>query len=55
MAEVQDLCGYDLEFLDLLMESKVNLELVGDIRRAILATNEREAKHKPFMYVKVWK
>lgn len=53
--EVQDLCGYDLEILDLLMESKVNLEMVGDIRQAILATNEREAKHKPFMYMKVWK
>jgi DNA helicase-2/ATP-dependent DNA helicase PcrA len=53
--EVQDLCGYDLEILDLLMESKVNLEMVGDIRQAILATNGREAKHKPFMYMKVWK
>jgi DNA helicase-2/ATP-dependent DNA helicase PcrA len=52
--EVQDLCGYDLEILDLLMESKVNLEMVGDIRQAILATNGREAKHKPFMYMNVW-
>jgi DNA helicase II / ATP-dependent DNA helicase PcrA len=52
--EVQDLCGYDLEILDLLMESEVRLEMVGDIRQAILATNEREAKHKPFMYMRIW-
>lgn len=53
--EVQDLCGYDLEILDLLMASTVTLEMVGDIRQAILATNQREAKHKPFMYMKIWK
>ncbi|MDV3125941.1 ATP-dependent helicase [Mycobacterium sp. 21AC1] len=53
--EVQDLCGYDLEILDLLMASKVKLEMVGDVRQAILATNGREAKHKPFMYMQIWK
>lgn len=52
--EVQDLCGYDLEILDLLMRSPIDLEMVGDIRQAILATNERERKNKPYMYMKIW-
>ena len=52
--EVQDLCGYDLEILDLLMGSTMVLEMVGDIRQAVLATNERETKHKKFMYMKIW-
>ena len=52
--EVQDLCGYDLEVLNLLMQSKTPIELVGDIRQAILATNQREAKNKKYMYMGVW-
>ena len=52
--EVQDLCGYDLEVLRLLMSSSVRLEMVGDIRQAILATNERERKNKPYMYMQIW-
>lgn len=53
--EVQDLCGYDLEILKLLIQSQVPLEMVGDIRQAILATNEREAKNKQFMFINIWK
>jgi DNA helicase-2/ATP-dependent DNA helicase PcrA len=52
--EVQDLCGYDLEVLNLLMQSKIPIEMVGDIRQAILATNQREAKNKKYMYMGVW-
>lgn len=52
--EVQDLCGYDLEVLKLLMQSKIPVEMVGDIRQAILATNQREAKNKKFMYMGIW-
>lgn len=52
--EVQDLCGYDLEVLTLLMRSAIPIEMVGDIRQAILATNERERKHKKFMYMNIW-
>ena len=52
--EVQDLCGYDLEILSRLMDSRIQLEMVGDIRQAILATNERESKNKPFMYMGIW-
>ena len=52
--EVQDLCGYDLEVLRALMLSKIPIEMVGDIRQAILATNQREAKNKKFMYMGIW-
>jgi DNA helicase-2/ATP-dependent DNA helicase PcrA len=37
--EVQDLVGYDLDVLDLLMKSKIQLMLVGDPRQHTLATN----------------
>lgn len=37
--EVQDLVGYDLDVLDLLMHSRVSLTLVGDPRQHTLATN----------------
>jgi len=37
--EVQDLCGWDLEIVLLLMSSKIPLEMVGDVRQAILVTN----------------
>jgi hypothetical protein len=52
--EVQDLCGYDLEILSLLMRSRLPIEMVGDVRQAILATNKREPKNKHFMYMKIW-
>ncbi|KJR10092.1 hypothetical protein UG54_02185 [Gordonia sihwensis] len=53
--EVQDLCGYDLEILKLLMASSIPVEMVGDVRQAILATNERERKNKQFMYMGIWR
>lgn len=52
--EVQDLCGYDLDVLELLMLSKIPVEMVGDIRQAILATNQRERKNKKYMYMGIW-
>lgn len=52
--EVQDLCGYDLEILKLLMDSGIPLEMVGDVRQAVLATNEREQKNKKYMYLGIW-
>jgi DNA helicase II / ATP-dependent DNA helicase PcrA len=52
--EVQDLCGYDLEILSRLMDSSIPLEMVGDIRQAILATNERENKNRKFIYMGIW-
>lgn len=52
--EVQDLCGWDLEILRLLMDAGIAVEMVGDVRQAILATNAREQKNKQFMYMKIW-
>lgn len=52
--EVQDLCGWDLEILRLLMASSVPLEMVGDVRQAILLTNGREPKNKKYQYMKIW-
>lgn len=52
--EVQDLSGYDLEVLRLLMGSGIRLEMVGDIRQAILSTNSREQKNKKYQYMRIW-
>jgi hypothetical protein len=46
--EVQDLNGYDLEVLELLLDAPVDLALVGDVRQALLATNPREPKNKQY-------
>jgi superfamily I DNA/RNA helicase len=37
--EVQDLAGYDLEVLDLLLKSSIAMTMVGDPRQATFATN----------------
>lgn len=54
--EVQDLNGYDLEVLALLMDSPVTVSMVGDVRQALVLTNPREPKNKPFkgIAVKRW-
>lgn len=51
--EVQDLCGWDLELLRLMMSSPIILNMVGDVRQALLATNPQEAKNKRFMYSRI--
>lgn len=38
--EVQDLVGYDLDFLDLLFASRIVITVVGDPRQYMLATNQ---------------
>lgn len=45
--EVQDLAGYDLEFLKLLFNSKINMMLVGDPRQGTYSTSN-VAKNKKF-------
>lgn len=45
--EVQDLAGYDLEFLKLLLSSDLNVCLVGDPRQATYSTND-SAKNKQY-------
>jgi DNA helicase II / ATP-dependent DNA helicase PcrA len=46
--EVQDLNGWDLEVLELLLKSKIRMHLVGDVRQALLLTNERDPKNKQY-------
>lgn len=48
--EVQDLSGYDWDILDVLLDSKLDLWMVGDVRQAVLATNARSKKNKAYAY-----
>jgi hypothetical protein len=44
--EFQDLAGYDLDFLDLLFDSKIEIMIVGDPRQDTYATSQnRKNKH----------
>lgn len=52
--EVQDLSEYDLEVLAMLMDSVIPVDMVGDVRQAVLATNARGRKNKSFMYMGIW-
>ncbi|MFC8639840.1 UvrD-helicase domain-containing protein [[Kitasatospora] papulosa] len=45
--EIQDMAGYDLELLDLLMKSQIAVTVVGDPRQATFVTNNA-AKNKQF-------
>lgn len=48
-----DLCGWDLEILRILMDSPIDLVMVGDVRQALLVTNERETKHRKYKYSRI--
>lgn len=50
--EVQDLAGYDLEFLKLLFASKIDTLLVGDPRQGTYSTNNA-SKNKKFQKSKI--
>ncbi|MDO8660034.1 MAG: UvrD-helicase domain-containing protein [Candidatus Parcubacteria bacterium] len=50
--EVQDLAGYDLDFLKLIFNCKVNVLLVGDPRQGTYSTNN-SSKHKKFKKAKI--
>ena len=54
--EVQDLNGYDLEILELILKSSIPISMVGDVRQALLLTNPREKKNAAFkgIAVKHW-
>jgi len=45
--EVQDLAGYDLELIKLLLKSKIEVELVGDPRQVTYLTHNPD-KHKKY-------
>ncbi len=51
--EVQDLNGWDLEVLELLLKSKMRMHLVGDVRQALLLTNERDPKNKQYKGIRI--
>jgi hypothetical protein len=51
--EVQDLNGYDLEVLKALLQSDIDLHLVGDVRQAILLTNVQEQKNKQYKGIRI--
>ena len=53
--EVQDLGGYDLDVLDLLLGGTVPLTMVGDVRQAVISTSPEERKHKQFKNMNVWR
>jgi DNA helicase-2/ATP-dependent DNA helicase PcrA len=53
--EVQDLNGYDLEVVDCLLGSNIEVHLVGDIRQALLMTNVQDPKNKQYKGVKIGK
>lgn len=48
--EVQDLSGYDWEILHALLESHIEVRMVGDVRQAVLSTNPRGQKNKQYGY-----
>lgn len=51
--EVQDLSGYDWEVVDALLRSRLDVQMVGDIRQAVLSTNPRGQKNKKYAYAEV--
>jgi superfamily I DNA/RNA helicase len=52
--EVQDLCGYDLEILRLLIDCGIRLTMIGDVRQAVIATNVQEPKHGKYKFMGIW-
>ncbi|MDU9026239.1 UvrD-helicase domain-containing protein [Pseudomonas corrugata] len=48
--EVQDLSGYDWEIVHELLESRIDVRMVGDVRQAVLSTNPRGQKNKQYGY-----
>jgi DNA helicase II / ATP-dependent DNA helicase PcrA len=50
--EVQDLSSHDWEIVDVLLNSSLDVRMVGDIRQAVLATNPRSQKNQQYAYAK---
>jgi DNA helicase-2/ATP-dependent DNA helicase PcrA len=50
--EIQDMAGYDLEVIELLLKSKVRVTMVGDHRQATFVTNN-SPKNSAFRGVKI--
>lgn len=52
--EVQDMAGYDLDVLELMLKAGIRITLVGDHRQATFRTNQA-SKHKAFVGVNIVK
>jgi DNA helicase-2/ATP-dependent DNA helicase PcrA len=50
--EVQDLAGYDLDLVELLLKSRIKVTLVGDHRQATFRTNNA-SKNSPYKGIKI--
>lgn len=50
--EIQDMSGYDLDLLELILRSPINLVMVGDHRQATYSTNNA-AKNKQYIGAKI--
>lgn len=51
--EVQDLTGYDLDVLDSLLKSRIEMRLVGDVRQSLYDTNPRDPRHRKYRGLKM--
>ena len=47
--EIQDMAGYDLEFIKLFLQSNINICMVGDIRQTVYSTH-LEKKNSQYKY-----
>lgn len=52
--EVQDLGGWDLEVVELLLRSRLAVTMVGDMRQALLSTNVRDLKNPQYRKEKIF-
>lgn len=52
--EVQDLGGWDLEIIQILLKARLKITMVGDMRQALLSTNIRDPKNKPYRKEKIF-
>ena len=48
--EVQDLSSHDWEIIDALLNTSIDIRMVGDIRQSVLSTNPRSAMNKKYKY-----
>lgn len=51
--EVQDLGGWDLDIVELLLRTRLTITMVGDVRQALLSTNIRDPKNAQYRHEKI--
>ncbi|MCY7344341.1 MAG: UvrD-helicase domain-containing protein [Pseudonocardia sp.] len=51
--EAQDLTGYDLEVLEKLFASRIDIRLVGDVRQSTFNTNPQDLKNRKYRDLKM--